>query len=719
MDNKETYPRNQIPISQNEKKVFTVLAPKIFLLTKRIIPYLFLFLFLLILHPYILNTKYSGNASEYVILEISTALISLIIGILTLIRFYARKNNTFLFIGAGLIGTSIINSYHLIATSSFFHSLFPMLSISISYWSWEASGLFLSSVLFLSVNWRIQNQTQTDRNFLNEKHIPSFILLFLIFNLFIFSMIPFNFPFFQKIPHIQQIIPEFLFILTLLGYLKKGLWKSDYFDYFFIFFLVINVVLYSFYMPSSSGMFDAIFMATYVLELASLFFIFVGFTLSTFFLFKDVEVTRGLLTSQNLSLKQTRFELEESLKNSILKEAELNSKITDLENTKKALFNVLDDLNVEKAKVEEANVKDEAILESIGEGMIVTDPIGKAIIINKQAEIALEINAKNILGQKWSDYIKMTDQKGNVIPLEKRPTELTLATGKKVTESSFYYLRADGSKFPVVITSSPVILDKKLIGSIMVFRDITREKEIDRMKTEFISLASHQLRTPLSAIKWFSEMLANGDAGQLNKDQADFTQNICQSTEKMIELVNSLLNISRIESGRIIVDSKPTDLGELVIETVNEVRNKLDQKHQKLNVNIDEKLPKINLDPNLIRQVYINLLTNSIKYTPEGGEISVDIALKDDQVISRIKDNGYGIPEKDINRVFHRFFRGENIVKVEIEGTGLGLYLAKAIIDSSKGKIWFESQEGRGTCFYFSLPLTGIPSQKGDVTLDT
>lgn len=370
------------------------------------------------------------------------------------------------------------------------------------------------------------------------------------------------------------------------------------------------------------------------------------------------------------------------------------------------------------------NVKqDEALLASIGDGVIATDRSGHVLWINKPAEDMLQMAREEVLGKTYEAIWQLESDKGEPIKEEEQPIYQAYNSGKPVRNSDYSYVRkdADGKvlvKFAVAVTVAPVTLNNQIIGIINVFRDITHERQVDRMKTEFISLASHQLRTPLSAIRWFSEMLVSGDAGKLVPEQEDFAKNIFDSANRMIELVNSLLNISRIESGRIIIDPKPTVLSELVEGIVNDLKAKTEEKQQTLIVSVHKDLPKVNLDPHLIGQVYMNFLTNAIKYTPKGGEISVFISRKGEELVSQITDTGYGIPKEQHARVFQKFFRAENIVKVETDGTGLGLYLVKAIIESSGGKVWFESAEGKGTTFWFTLPMSGMKAKEGEVTLD-
>jgi len=368
-------------------------------------------------------------------------------------------------------------------------------------------------------------------------------------------------------------------------------------------------------------------------------------------------------------------------------------------------------------ELQNAKAKDDAILDSIGDGMLVTDSKGTILLINNFAIEYLGVDKDKAFAMPAS-AINLYDEKDVLIPPEERPMEVVLRSGKKI-ERAVRSIRSDGAKMAIAVVATPVQQQGRIIGAIQTMRDITKDKEIDRMKTEFISLASHQLRTPLSAIRWFSEMLMNGDAGKLNDEQADFVKNVHDSGDRMIELVNSLLNISRIESGRIIIDPKPTDVNELVSGVINDLKAKSVERQQTLIVSVHEGIPQINLDARMISQVYMNFLTNAIKYTPKGGEISVFISLRGNELLSQISDNGYGIPKAQQDRVFQKFFRATNIVPVETDGTGLGLYLVKAVIEAAGGRVWFKSEEGKGTTFWFTLPMSGMKPHAGEVTLDS
>ena len=364
----------------------------------------------------------------------------------------------------------------------------------------------------------------------------------------------------------------------------------------------------------------------------------------------------------------------------------------------------------------DGKAKDDAILNSIGDGVIVTDSEGKVLLINSVAGRLLGTTGPKIINEPLSK-LKLFNSAGNELKPEERPWFMAVNTRKKVDAEVMTTSDKESSRI-LKISVSPVMQEGKAVGTVEILRDVTEEKEVDRLKTDFISIASHQLRTPLSAIRWFSEMLMAGDAGKLKPEQKEFVGNISQSTKRMIELVGSLLNISRLESGRVIVDPKPTNIKQLIEGVVEDLKTDITDRRQTIELDIDSKLPEVNIDPRLVGQVYMNLLTNAIKYTPNSGRVDVRVVLEGDEIVSEVKDSGYGIPRAEQIKIFDRFFRGSNIVKVETDGTGLGLYLIKVIIESSGGRVWFESEEGKGTTFWFTLPLKGMKPKTGDALLD-
>ncbi|OGF27221.1 hypothetical protein A2331_03560 [Candidatus Falkowbacteria bacterium RIFOXYB2_FULL_34_18] len=260
----------------------------------------------------------------------------------------------------------------------------------------------------------------------------------------------------------------------------------------------------------------------------------------------------------------------------------------------------------------------------------------------------------------------------------------------------------------------------KIVGGAIILHDITHLKEIDKMKTEFVSVASHQLRTPLTAIKLFTEMLINGDVGELQDRQKQYLGDIYESTTRMVRLVNDLLSLSRLESGRLRVEPVDTNMISFIQSIIEEIVPLASSKNIKIVFEkIVDELPSVAIDPTLMRQVINNLITNAVRYSlgRKEGLVNVNIKKKEKNIEISIKDNGIGIPKEVQSRIFEKFFRADNAIKSETEGTGLGLYVSKMIVESSGGKIWFKSEKNKGTTFFISIPVGGMKRKKGEKTL--
>jgi len=301
----------------------------------------------------------------------------------------------------------------------------------------------------------------------------------------------------------------------------------------------------------------------------------------------------------------------------------------NLKDARIAARNVLEDLRTEKSNVDMARAKEEAILLSIGDGIIATDEKGNVTRINKIAEKLLDIKSEKVIGKVFSEVFLLEDEKGAPVSLDKHPMSRALATGitttvTTATDPSYYYVQKDKTKTPVAIIVTPIILNKKIIGTIAVFRDITREKEIDKSKSEFISLASHQLKTPPTAIKVLAERLLGGKIGKLTEKQKEYLNDIYSENQRLIELVNAFLNVSRIEMGELIIQLNEKNICEVVQNVLYELKFDIDKK----NLQLKEIYPKKNItapiDETLFRMVVNNLVVNAINYTADGGTIRVE-----------------------------------------------------------------------------------------------
>lgn len=392
----------------------------------------------------------------------------------------------------------------------------------------------------------------------------------------------------------------------------------------------------------------------------------------------------------------------------------LDSEISELAVRLSKAYTSLEERVQERTReLESEHAKDEALLESIGEGFLAIDLQGKILATNHAAEVLLQWNRTEIIDHHFGALLHLKKERDGK-PLGPNEHLIQRALTERVTvgttpSETILCERKNGDSFPISISATPFLLGMQMQGVVVTLRDISEEKRIDRMKSEFISLASHQLRTPLTSIGWYIELLQN-EWTNLTEDQKEYVSQILGSHRRMVELVNSLLNVSRIELGHVKIDPKEITIAEIIRVPLENLKPQIGQKNQKF----VERIPDltVSVDPDLVRMVLENLLSNSVKYTTENGTIEVSVIADTDELQFSVHDTGLGIPREQQGRIFEKLFRANNVLKADTQGTGIGLYIAKNTVESWGGKLWFESTEGKGTRFAFTVPR--IMQKMGD-----
>lgn len=456
------------------------------------------------------------------------------------------------------------------------------------------------------------------------------------------------------------------------------------------------------------GWFEAAYTIPEVLQIALIILVESGLV----YLFqREINNRNEEILKEKMSINKTTAELRKQIEDNRIKseklgEAALQS-IKDqekLEKSQSAMADLLDDLEKERNKLRELNRRDEALLLSIGEGLIVTDEYGQIIRINGQLEKMLGQTKKTLIGQPLTKIIKATKPDGSPVPPEERVVVEALSTGEP--QVATYKLELHSGNFIFCqIVASPFLVDDKPVGAVVVLRDISEQVSIDRAKTEFVSLASHQLRTPLSAVSWYTEMLLNGDMGKLNQDQHENLNQVYRANQRMIALVDSLLNVSRVELGTFSLEPVEVNIKEIIDTVLSDLQGQIAAKKQKVTKHLPANIPHILADKKIIHIVVQNLVSNAVKYTPDKGRIELTLKAGKRSLDFIVKDSGYGIPQAQQNKIFTKLFRADNVVAMDMDGNGLGLYLVKEVLEETGGSIKFTSKENQGSIFTVKLPL--------------
>lgn len=352
-----------------------------------------------------------------------------------------------------------------------------------------------------------------------------------------------------------------------------------------------------------------------------------------------------------------------------------------------------------------AKQMDDALLRSIGEGVFAVDSQGRLILLNQRAEDWTGIRAEQAIHKPHREVLRF--EKLN----REDFVERAMKSQQDVQENGDAVLiRPDGSRMSVSILASPVRHENAVRGCIVVFRDTTEQRALYQMKTDFVSIASHQLRTPLTGLRWYASTLADGNAGPLNPKQQELLSEIERCIVQMVALVDDLLDVARLDQGTLKLDRVPLALADLVAGVVH----RLEPKAQKYRVSLimDEGVrstPLVHADQARLSEVLFNLVDNAIRYTPELGSVRIMARQEGREVVIAVSDTGVGIPESERSKLFNKFSRIENPLSGRERGTGLGLYFAKGVVEKHGGRIWVQSVTGNGSTFFVSLPLWNPP----------
>lgn len=360
----------------------------------------------------------------------------------------------------------------------------------------------------------------------------------------------------------------------------------------------------------------------------------------------------------------------------------------------------------------------EAILQSLSDGVLVCDLYGDLLSANAASGLILQRSVEELVLSNLHDILKhLLRQRVDELPLNELLSRPTNTEGRpRIFRST---VQVDKQVFG--LTMGPVLKeDGELVGALLVLRDKTREVESERLKTEFIGTMSHELRTPMTAIKGFTQLLVMGSLGAVNDTQREFLLTIQTNAERMISIINDVMELTKIETGSIDLEIRPLHLAEALSGVVTELQRLADEREHTLTISIPPGLPLVKADANRLHQILYHMISNGIKYTPKGGQVSIEAheAVLDnlpervrDRVSAErrytqinIRDTGVGIAPHEQERVFDRFYRTENPMKVEAGGTGLGLSLTKPLVELLGGRIWVESTLDEGSTFSFILP---------------
>jgi PAS domain S-box-containing protein len=608
--------------------------------------YIALTIALLVAYGMVWDSTWQGTAQLHTLMEVVATLLAAIVGALALIRYYAKKDATLLLVGAGFLGTAFLDGYHAVVTSSFFSEHFPSVLSSLIPWSWVASRLYLSILLWLSYIFWARRSKQGLPNQVSEPVVYSWVFVTTLGSFLFFAFVPLPRAYYPELffHRPEEFVPAIFFALALAGYLKKGVWKFDTFEHWLVLSLIVGVIGQSVFMSFSGHLFDMMFDAAHTLKKVSYILVLAGLMISMYFLFRQVNE------------------------------------------------------NAEALRVSEKRVK--AVVDNAIDGIITIDVRGVIETFNPAAEKIFGHKPADVIGQNVKILMPEpyhSEHDGHLETHARTGKNNIIGIGREVEG-----LHKNGGIFPMDLSVSEMFVGGKMFY-VGIIRDITERKRIDRMKSEFISTVSHELRTPLTSIQGSLALVTKANDINIPEKHNRLLHIAHKNCHRLVRLINDMLDLEKIESGKIEFKFEDLDLLSLVAQSIEDNQSYAREFSVDLALVCDEKSVPVLADGDKILQVLTNLLSNAIKFSPKDGTVSVSISRIDGCFRVSVIDCGEGIPEEFRGHIFKRFSQADQSTTRKTVGTGLGLSIAKSIVEKHGGAISFKTETDKGTTFYFDL----------------
>lgn len=394
--------------------------------------------------------------------------------------------------------------------------------------------------------------------------------------------------------------------------------------------------------------------------------------------------------------------------------AELTKKVGEANDQRRAMLNIIEDFEESRISLEESSERLQKAKEAIEQEAVNTKKFKDALDASTSAVAILDNKAHVIyLNRAWVKVTGVAEAEllhKSINTIFTEHTNTTLITKyhqamqkQRAFSSDAFVCQKDDELYDAKVTMYPVQTKRGGQFFVHIHEDITEQKKIERAKSEFVSLASHQLRTPLTALRWIFDMFTKGKLGKLTDKQNELLQDAVQCADHMADTVGAMLTLSRVEAGKIQLQNEPIAICAFWKQLWANHKAAAEQKNLRIDCKCEPELQQFT-DATMLQEIVQNLVSNAIKYTPQDGTVTVKFFSKNEQFHIEVSDSGYGIPKKQQEKIFTKFFRADNVVEKETEGTGLGLYLVHSLVKLLGGTITFTSEENTGTTFYCTFP---------------